>query len=215
MRRAPLSLYLLGIAMCAGGCAPRASGAPSAASVHQPSSSIESAEAPVAFAERDWGEVSSARFMLAVSLPERRAWSVDDASQPWLTMRHDASASQLLARTWLAPRLVRPAECEQQARLWRRDLPVPASDELVDRALLAAPNGFQTEVRVGVSRRGAELEGYVLAFGASVSRCYALVFMTSASGPGAEGVLGRRLATVNDGVLPRVRSLGVEDRVRP
>jgi hypothetical protein len=58
------------------------------------------------------------------------------------------------------------------------------------------------------------LEGYALAIGTTVGRCYAALFETRANGAGAEAAIGRRLALLADGVLARVRYVGVEDRIR-
>ena len=77
---------------------------------------------------------------------------------------------------------------------------------------LRAPAGFNGTVTVGVLPIPAGLEGYALAFGASVGRCYAAVFTTRAEGAGSEETLGRRLALIVDGVLSRVHLRSVEDR---
>lgn len=162
-----------------------------------------------------WSDVASRRFFVAIPLPERRSWRVDDSTTPWLVARQPASSSELLARTWTAQRLVRPAECERQARLWRPDLPAPSDDTTVDARTIAVPADYQTQLVVAVQPHAGGIDGFALAFGATVGRCYALVYSTSAKGPGAETAVGRRLAIIVDGVISRVHGLRIEDRLRP
>jgi hypothetical protein len=86
----------------------------------------------------------------------------------------------------------------------------------VERRPLSAPEGYHGEliagVKLGEARPNeARLGGYVLAWGATVGRCYAAVFTTQASGTDAELRIGRTLA-VAAGVLDRVRAASVDDR---
>ncbi len=164
---------------------------------------------------QSWGAVTSLRFSLVVKLPEHRAWQVDDHTSHWLLLRHPASDSELRVRTWRAARLVRPDDCERQARLWRPEIPTPTADTALDQRQLASPAGYTTRVVAGVqpSRQSGTLEGFVLAFGADVGRCFAFVYTTRASGPGAEASIGDRLALIDNGVLPAVRMRSIDDRV--
>ncbi len=213
--RALLKPYsLVASALCA--CAPTPVAAPSVATPATPMDSPPPAPiARVGISATRWERVVSRRFSLSVPLPERSAWRVDDASTPWFVARHAPSDSQLLARTWAAPRLVRPSECEQQARLWRPDLPAPSPDTEVDRRVLHVPDGFQTDLIVAVQAGKTGIEGFVLGFGAAIGRCYAVVYTTSAQGRDAQGAVGRRLAIAVDGVVARIGLLSIEDRVAP
>jgi len=154
--------------------------------------------------------------LLVVKLPQRTAWAVDDQTSRWLLLRHPPSQSELRVRTWRAARLVRPEECERQARLWRPGIPMPSADTALDRRKLFQPRGYVTRAVAGVrpvGRTGA-LEGFVLAFGATIGRCFAFVYTTHARGTGAEAAIGDRLALVADGVLPAVRIRSIDDRAR-
>jgi hypothetical protein len=159
-----------------------------------------------------WAEVESRRQSLVVRLPQRDAWRLDDR-QPWFLARHPGTGSELKLRTWLAPRLVRPEECEDQARLWLRSIPA-SHPEAVVRRRLRAPAGFSGELVVGVEPGNEGLEGHALAFGAGVGRCYAAVFTTRVSGTGSEDALGRRLVLIVEGVLERVQERKIEDRIQ-
>ncbi len=205
MRRLPLVLFAL---VAAAGCASsQPSARPATASRQRP----EPKGLPSELADTGWADVQSRRQSLVVRLPVRAAWRVNDDAEPWFLASHPATGSELRLRTWSAPRQVRADECQAQARLWRPSIP-PLDDEAVVRRRLRAPGDFAGEVVVGVAPGESGLEGHALAFGASVGRCYAAVFTTKVSGPGSEEALGRRLVLIVDGVLGRVRVLGVEDR---
>ena len=197
------------IGLVAAGCA---SAPPNARPVHGPESRrAEQNALPSELSDSAWGNVESRRQSLVVSLPVRAGWRVDDDAEPWFLARHAATGSELRLRTWIAPRQVRAEECQAQARLWRPSIPA-IEDETVVRRRLRAPDDFFGEVVVVVEPGTNGLEGHVLAFGASVGRCYAAVFATHVSGAGSEEVLGRRLVLIVEGVFARVRLRGVEDR---
>jgi hypothetical protein len=106
--------------------------------------------------------------------------------------------------------------CEEKARIWR-PLPDLSRAESVERHPVRAPrkrvsaaqpgedvSDFDTFVEVGVipGKAGAPVQAFAIAFGGAVHRCFAYVFTTSASGTGAEQVVGERLAVMVE------RSLG-------
>jgi hypothetical protein len=130
--------------------------------------------------------------------------------------RHAATRSELVARTWRAARLVNKDDCERQARLWRPEIPDVPPDSVLETRRIDAPPGFTTELRVGAAPLALtrEIRGYALAFGTMVGRCYALVYTTIDGGAGAEASVGRRLAVVADEIVPQVRFLSIEERVR-
>ena len=171
--------------------------------------------APARLPDAGWAPFRSARFALEVRLPQREQWRVDDRSEPWLVATHGASTSSLLVRAWRAARLAKPDDCEAQARAWRKSIPEASPDSIVDEANAAVPEGYSTHVLVGVHPAADEpdaIDGYLLAFGATVRRCYALVFTTRGRGEGAEAEVGDRLGLVAGGILRTLRMRGVEDR---
>jgi hypothetical protein len=102
-----------------------------------------------------------------------------------------------------------------QARLWKPGLvAVDEQDETVERRQLGAPRGYHTEVIIGARRRGSEVEGYALAFGAAVGRCFAAAYTTHAEGQGTEQALGKRLALIVDRGLAELVVREVDDRAR-
>lgn len=173
---------------------------------------------PVGIKDRAWGLAVSKRYSLSVSLPEREAWRDDDWKEPWWTLRHAESRSELRARTWRASRLSTAKECREQLRLWLPTAPDPekAPESVIERRVLDAPSGYSTELAIGVRRtgQGSEIEGYALALGHTIGECYAALYTTKAGGKAAESTVGERLALITEGVLPRVARRGIEDRVR-
>ncbi|HMJ15627.1 MAG TPA: hypothetical protein VK524_29625 [Polyangiaceae bacterium] len=161
-----------------------------------------------------WRSVTLPRFALVVPLPEFAEWSIDDTSERWFVARHEGSRSELRVRGWSAARLGSDEQCESQARAWLPSIPEPAPDDAVEIRRLRSPSGYHGRVIAGVrlAQDGAELEGYALAFGAAVGRCYAAVFRTRATGARAEWLVGASLAVVAGGLLERVEATRVEDR---
>lgn len=157
--------------------------------------------------------VRSVRTSLELTLPNRAHWTVDDEHERWLVARHPATSSELRLRTWVAPRIVTAEDCERQARLWRRQIPLTDEQSIVTRLPLTAPRAYRGDLSVLVSPdQSGSIVGAVIGFGASVGRCYAVVFTTQDKGDGAEDRLARRLERIVDDVLTTVRVLDVEDR---
>jgi hypothetical protein len=191
-----------------------ASGVPASGARRVPSGTVRQAEPSQALSDSSWAFVRLRRFALVVPIPERSEWRLDDASTPWFAARHSGTGSELLVRTWSAPRLVTPEACEAQARLWLPELPSTEGEMAVERRALRAPAGFHGNVVAGVGVPGpkGELDGYAQVFGAAVGRCYAAVFTTRASGVGAELRLGRTLGVVVGGIFERMQASGIDDR---
>jgi hypothetical protein len=150
-------------------------------------------------------------FPVELTLPDKERWQIAEGPT-WLVAEHRSSSSQLAIRTWRADRTVRRGECEAQARLGRPTIPIVREEAVVDRRPLLAPADFNSELVVGVEPNALGISGYALAFGASVGRCYAVVFTTSVSDKDAELEVASRLGLVVDRVLSLVRVLGVDER---
>lgn len=150
-------------------------------------------------------------FPLEIELPDKASWQVSEGPS-WLVAEQRSSSSQLALRTWRAERLVRRAECEAQARLTRSSIPSVRDESVIERRALAAPADFDNELLVGVEPSARGISGYALVFGASVGRCYAAIFTTSATGNDAELAVAVRLGLVVDRILSRVRVRNVDDR---
>jgi hypothetical protein len=205
--------WLLPVALL-GACATAAAAPPQPVPV-APAAEPISAPAPE-LDDGGWGLADSKRHSLEMPLPDRASWSLDDSTTPWFVAVHERTRSELSARIWRAGRLVRPSECERQARLWKPAIPGVGAESVLEARRLSAPPGWTTELTVGVERVGAgqELRGFALAYGATVGRCYAFVYTTFATGAGAQASIGRRLAIVADEIVPQVRMRSIDERVR-
>lgn len=158
-----------------------------------------------------WGERYVARVPARLRLPDARAWHAS-ASGTFTVLTHGPTGSVLALRVTLAPRRVRPSECEADARLARPSLPGDEQSGVVERRVLAAPAGFDVRLRVGVEPRAGEVHGYALAVGAATSRCYVAAFETDAAGASAAERVADRLAVVVTGTLERMRIPSAEQR---
>jgi hypothetical protein len=188
--------------------------APSQQATSRAPSPIDTAQAPASgFLEGKAGRARSHEldFPIELSLPDKASWQISEG-RSGLVVEQRSSASQLALRTWRADRLVRRAECEAQARLWRPTIPNVRDEAVVDREPLSTPTDFDNELVVGVEPSALGISGYALVFGASSGRCYAAVFTTSVSGKDAESEVATRLGRVVDRVLSKVRVLGVDER---
>lgn len=147
-------------------------------------------------------------------VPGPANWQSQDTER-WLTLSHAKSESTLALRTWRAARLVRIEECEKQARLWRPELPEIVADNVVDERSLSGPPGYAVRMTVLVRRLEGEssIEGWALAFGAGIGKCYAALFSTRAEGAGAEAAIAERLVIASDRILPSVQEQGVDARI--
>ncbi|MBI5531964.1 MAG: hypothetical protein HY898_04560 [Deltaproteobacteria bacterium] len=166
------------------------------------------APAPVDLVDARWGRFVSKRFDLSMQLPDGHAWRIDDHKTNWLLAAHPGSSSVLRVRMWREQGIVGRDACEQRARDWTRDIPLAQSSRVLDRhpaPEVPAP-GFDTEVITGVSRAqpaatgpagpapaSASIDGFVMAFGASMKRCFAAVYTTSSTGADGSARLGERL----------------------
>jgi hypothetical protein len=155
------------------------------------------------------GEFVSLRFGLKLPLPDGKGWKIDDHDGGWLVAKHAGSASELVVRGWREEAVMNRGRCEERARFWRK-IPERESADIVEKHAVDVPGGFDTVVEVGViapalagkkARAGEELRGIAMAFGGKGRRCFAWIYTTSAGGPGAEAVLGERLATMVQGSL--------------
>jgi hypothetical protein len=151
----------------------------------------------------------------AIALDDASRWQAINGGS-FTVLEHVASRSRLSLRLWRAARLVRPAECEAEARVARPSLPRVDLDAVIDSRPLDAPQGFTGSVVVAVDGTpSGSTRGFVLAVGAAVGRCFVLVFETSADGVNAAHVVGNRLRQATDVVVPSVELRSIDERVRP
>lgn len=204
-------LVLLGVTLGCAGASPAA---------HAPPSNPQGVPGP---AQQDvskgfdgpFSERSLARVPARVSLPDARSWHAHP-SGTFTVLEHAPTHSTLALRIASAARLVRPEQCEADARLARPSLPASDGASVVERRALAAPQGFDTRLVVGVEpRAGGTVRGYALAIGAATGRCYVACFETESAGPHAPDDVADRLAVAVSGVFETLRVPSADERVAP
>lgn len=152
---------------------------------------------------------------LEFPLPDAAGWRRDPRQKQSWVARHLVTSSTLVVRAWRHDDIARAEDCEEQARLWRPDLPAVANAELVETRQQTIANVYASQVTILVRapRDGGALSGHALAFGSDARDCLMLAFSTSASGTGADAEIARRLGAVVESVFGRARRLGIDQRV--
>jgi hypothetical protein len=170
-----------------------------------------SAGAPLPLEEGPWGTFRSRRFELALRLPDGARWKIDDHRTAWLKAEHAPTQSALWLRSWPVTATVTRQGCYAQSREWLPALPDLDGARFIDdrvRPLFASLDtrtSVFVEPVVAAPEGAAGTRGYVVAAGAGPHRCVVLVFVTRASGAGAEDEVGTRLALVSERLLPTVQ----------
>jgi hypothetical protein len=213
-----LTMGFFGLVLAAfPGCSPEASPVSVVPSAPGPAPSAGAAglPEPAALFEGGWAERSLARVPARVSLPDARAWHAHPSGS-FTELAHAPTHSTLALRIVNAARLVRPEQCEADARLARPTLPASDGVSVVERRALAAPQGFDTRLVVGVEpRAGGSVRGFALAIGAATGRCFVACFETESAGPHATDLVADRLAVVVSGVFETLRVPSADERVSP
>jgi hypothetical protein len=151
-----------------------------------------------------------------VSLPDPSTWRAQrDGS--FVVLEQPKTSSRIVLRVWKSARLVRPAQCEAEARLSRPTLPLLDPSTLLDHRRITAPRGYDVHLAVAVEEAaGGVVHGIALAVGAAVGRCYLGAYLTQADGPSAPARVADRLATMVPGFIETVEIEGAEERaMRP
>lgn len=163
--------------------------------------------------DRSWGVVRAGSLGLKLALPEARAWLPEPgraAAGPAWELRHEPTGSSLRVRRWRASRLPRVESCEAELRARTADLPHADESNVVARRTVRIPEGFVTLITLlAMSGKNARLEGDVLAIGAGVGECIAVLARTECA---TEAELAERLRLL-DVSVGHLRLMHIEDRV--
>ncbi len=148
---------------------------------------------------------------MSIPLPDRRGWKLERKSRSrFLVLRHEATQSELVLRSWRENERMNRARCESRARVWRD---FAKRGRFISQGFVDQPKGYDTRVDVGFTlppgaTEGAPIGGYVIAFGARARKCFAFVYTTRAVGPDAEARLSERLAVMQTGVFEQIEWRG-------
>jgi hypothetical protein len=187
-------------------------GAPAKPALHATGSAV-STNAPIP--DEDWGSVVSPRFFLALPLPDRGNWTIDDKSGRWLVATHLPSRSMIWLRSWREGSVVGHAACEAEARGFRPDLFGKDETALSNRKPLDAPSGFDSEVGFSVHSTKTAVGGVAALFAAHIRQCVVMAYATRADGANAARVVGERMGFVTARIFARAESVTIDDRVAP
>lgn len=168
---------------------------------------------PTRLQDRNWGVVRSEPLGLKLALPEARAWLPEGgpaAARAAWALRHEPTGSSLRVRRWRASRVPRVESCEAELRERTAGLLLADETNVVARRHVRIPEGFTTLVTLmAVPGKSARLEGQVLAVGAGVGECIAVVARTECA---TEAELAERLRLL-DSSVGHLRLMHIEDRV--
>jgi hypothetical protein len=207
---------LIALAELSPACHPVAPATPPTVQRSEPPTRSEPPVDPAVVALRDsgWGKLELARIALELSVPEAQSWR-EVAGKHWVELEHAPSHSRLELTVKRAARLVRPEECEAEARLEHPDLPRVEAESAIERRSLTLPGDLRGELSVSLEDVGDTLVGHATLFGASVGRCVAMHFVTRVRGAGRDHEVARRLRLVVDGVLPTLSVRTADARIQP
>jgi hypothetical protein len=172
---------------------------------------VAAPSAPSGLPVTDWGEVALPSVPAVVTLPDHRYWRARERGT-FVELEHAASGSRITLRLSLAPRLVRPRECEAEVRLSRPDLPRATPETELEHVRVDYPRGFDAELSVGVEPDAHGARGHATLVAAATGRCLFVVFESVVSGPEAAAHVADRLTVAVDDILPRVRLPSVDAR---
>jgi len=190
-------------------CAARAPAPPPSTSAPRPPALVETST----LQDRNWGVVRAGGLGLKLPLPEARAWLPEPgraAAGPAWELRHEPTGTSLRVRRWRSSRLPRVETCEAELRERTPGLPRADEGNVVARRSVRIPAGFVTLITLmAVPGKSTRVEGDVLAIGAGVGECIAVVARTECA---TEAELAERLRLLDISV-GHLRLMHIEDRV--
>jgi hypothetical protein len=150
---------------------------------------------------------------LKLALPEARTWLPEPgraAAGPAWELRHEPTGTSLRVRRWRASRLPRIEACEAELRERTAGLPHAEAGNVVAQRSVRIPEGFVTKITlIAQPGKSARVAGDVLAIGAGVGECIAVIARTECA---TEAELAERLRLLDISV-GHLRLMHIEDRV--
>ena len=182
-----------------------------------PSTTTSQSPSDIAFERTNPVTVTLRGQGLRFALPDARRWRRANTSEKdtWWKAEHQSTASRLSLRRWNRRQLSDAADCRADAAiLWGATLRQHQGDRIA-KFELEAPAGYPMRVSAHTHTQGARVEGTLSAFSARLRTCIAIIYQTSANGRRGAALVGRRLAYLTDRVLPSLREVNIEDRIKP
>lgn len=173
-------------------------GPPAATPTTTPTPSVKESSHGFGSDTSKWGTYHSKRFQVSFSLPDGKAWRIDDHSRPSLRAVHEATGSRLELIGTRETDLMNRERCEARAR--ETGFVPNAHLVTVDDEVTVSPGPYDSRVWVAIdtpadakSPSGA-LHGHVFLFGAFLRQCLLVHFETTVDSQGEEPALSSRLA---------------------
>jgi hypothetical protein len=150
-----------------------------------------------------WARFHSLRHDAWLTLPDGPHWRIDDHTAEWLVATHAATASRLEVRLFRQNGPVNREKCEAAARASNPKLPEDDPKTRVDSRrddVVPGWDGYEfASVTPKKDAQGAlVLQGDVFAVAARIHACFAVHYVTTKSGAGAEETIASRLADVSE-----------------
>lgn len=156
--------------------------------------------------ERSWGKFHSKRYAVTVSLPDGKAWKIDDHKAPELVAVHPPTQSRLSLIATEEVTLMNRQRCEERARRTRFFDLKETTLTTVEDEVHVGPEAYDSRVWVSIdaSKADGSVEGHIFLFGAFLRRCLLIHLATSVPSAKDEQVLASRLAIASTRVVKGV-----------
>ena len=154
-----------------------------------------------------WGKFHSKRFQVTMSLPDGKAWKIDDHKEADTIAVHEATSSRITVRATNEPELMNRKRCEERARALGI-VPDNAEKALmtVEDEVWVGPEAYDSRVWVAIEpgRPGGAVAGHVFLFGSFIRRCLFVHLTTLVPNAKEEEVLATRLAVAKEKMVKAV-----------
>lgn len=184
-------------------------GDPAPPSPHTPVDLVVKPTKPPAYTADDaakWGKFHSKRHNLTLSLPDGKAWKIDDHHSAEMIAQHEPTLSRVVARRTLEENLMNRQRCEDRARALGI---VPVDTKAfttVEDTVWVGPEAYDSRVWVAVEagRHGSSVTGHVYLFGSYVRTCLFVHLETTVPNAKDEEILATRLAVAEERIVKAV-----------
>ena len=166
-------------------------------------------------AKWDFADAAGERTPIIVALPNVGHWQVDDRQTTWWVAINTPLDMRLEAKFWPERRLVTWQECLADFGRWRGTSGESIISNAIQSKDASVPAGFASRLIVTINKgaQGSNSAGSALLIGADIARCFAFVASVQPSVALKDDELMARIALATEGIIPRIRSRSIEQRL--